>query len=282
MISRKGQDRVFGWLMGLSLACVVAALSAIATGVAVRGAAGFPWRMLIETPKGGYYLGGEGGIANAIVGSLCLAVGATLLSAVVSLPAARAMQREYASPRVAQAARLLFDMLAGVPSIVWGALGFVVMSWLGMRASLLAGMATLAVLIFPIMTCAMAEAVKAVPPGVKESARSLGATRTQTSWLVVARQALPGLVAAMLLAFGRGIGDAASVLFTAGYTDHIPRSLSDPVASLPLAVFFQIGTPFPEAQARGYASALVLLVIVLSVSFLSRLAGRRLSRHVLR
>ncbi|HRU05014.1 MAG TPA: ABC transporter permease subunit [Candidatus Brocadiia bacterium] len=282
MISRKGQDRVFGWLMGLSLAGVVAALIAIAGCVAVRGAAGFTWRMLIETPKGGYYLGGEGGIANAIVGSLCLAVGATLLSALFSLPASLALQREYASPRLSRAARLLFDTLAGVPSIVWGALGFVVMSWLGMRASLLAGMATLAVLIFPIMTCAMAEAVKAVPPGVKEAARGLGASRTQTSWLVVARQALPGLLAAVLLAFGRGIGDAASVLFTAGYTDHIPRSLLDPVASLPLAVFFQIGTPYPEAQARGYASALVLLVIVLLVSFSSRLAGRRLSRHVLR
>ncbi|MEJ5239561.1 MAG: hypothetical protein WHT82_14475, partial [Limisphaera sp.] len=71
-------------------------------------------------------------------------------------------------------------------------------------------------------------------------------------------------------AFGRGIGDAASVLFTAGYTDHIPSSLFEPAASLPLAVFFQLGTPFPAVQQRAYASALVLTIIILFISFLSR------------
>ena len=60
----------------------------------------------------------------------------------------------------------------------------------------------------------------------------------------------------MMLAFGRGIGDAAAVLFTAGYTDRMPTSLMRPVASLPLAVFFQLGTPYPEVQQRAYASAL--------------------------
>jgi phosphate transport system permease protein len=96
------------------------------------------------------------------------------------------------------------------------------------------------------------------------------------------RQALPGITTGILLAFGRGIGDAASVLFTAGDTDHIPRSLFDPVASLPLAVFFQVATPIPEVQQRAYASALILLMIVLFVSIFSRLLSRRFSRHIVR
>ena len=96
------------------------------------------------------------------------------------------------------------------------------------------------------------------------------------------RQTVPGLLTAMLLALGRGIGDAASVLFTAGYTDRLPTSLLRPVASLPLAVFFQLGTPVPEVQKRAYASALVLTAIVLIISLIARLLTRRLARHVIR
>ncbi len=103
----------------------------------------------------------------------------------------------------------------------------------------------------------------------------------------LANGALDGLkltmsVAAILLAFGRGIGDAASVLFTAGYTDRLPTSLMRPAASLPLAVFFQLGTPYPEVQQRGYASALLLTIIVLLVSFGSRWISSRLSKYTVK
>ena len=121
-----------------------------------------------------------------------------------------------------------------------------------------------------------------IPPELKEVSYSLGATKLETLFAVVLRQGLPGIVTAVLLAFGRGIGDAASILFTAGYTDYIPTSLFDPVASLPLAVFFQLATPIPEVQERAYASALILLIIVLIVSVVSRLLSRRFSRHVVR
>ena len=94
-------------------------------------------------------------------------------------------------------------------------------------------------------------------------------------------RALPGLVTALLLAFGRGIGDTAAVLFTAGYTDAMPDSLLRPVASLPLAIFFQLSTPFPAVR-RAYAAALVLTVIILVVSLLAQLSLRRLGRHVIR
>ena len=92
---------------------------------------------------------------------------------------------------------------------------------------------------------------------------------------------LPGLVTALLLAFGRGIGDTAAVL-TAGYTDAMPDSLLRPVASLPLAIFFQLSTPFPAVRRDAYAAALVLTVIILVVSLLAQLSLRRLGRHVIR
>jgi phosphate transport system permease protein len=132
------------------------------------------------------------------------------------------------------------------------------------------------------MVRAMDEALRMVPKAMKEAAYSLALTRWETMRYVVVRQALPGLVTAVLLAFGRGIGDAASVLFTAGYTDNLPRSLFDPVASLPVAVFFLLNSPFPEVQRQAYAAAFVLLALVLLVSVLTRLLASRFSRYLVR
>jgi len=147
---------------------------------------------------------------------------------------------------------------------------------------LLGGIIALTFLMLPIMTRSIEEVIRMIPLELKEISYSLGTTRIETTLSVVFRQAVPGIVTGVLLAFGRGIGDAASILFTAGYTDYIPGSLFDPVASLPLAVFFQIATPIPEVQERAYASALVLLVIVLIVSLGSRLLSRRYSRNIVR
>jgi phosphate transport system permease protein len=121
----------------------------------------------------------------------------------------------------------------------------------------------------------MDEVLGLVQPEMVQASLALGATRLETIFQVTLRQAVPGLVTAVMLAFGRGFGDAAAILFTAGYTDNLPSSLLRPVASLPLAVFFQLGTPFPEVQQRAYAAALILTLIVLAVSLGSRwLAGR--------
>jgi len=251
--------------------------------VTVKGWQGMSWAMLVRLPKSGSYLGGEGGILNAIVGSLLLAVGATLLALCLALPVALLLQPDYAGrTKFAQFLRLLLNLLWGVPSIVYGACGFALLVALGWRACLLGGIIALTFVELPIMVRAMDEALRMVPKAMKEAAYSLALTRWETMRHVVVRQALPGLVTAVLLAFGRGIGDAASVLFTAGYTDNLPRSLFEPVASLPVAVFFLLNSPFAEVQRQAYAAAFVLLVLVLLVSVLKRLLAARLSRYLVR
>lgn len=282
MLSRKNTETLFKVVMLASLMLVLVTLMAIVVIITVKGWGSLTLSMITETPQGGYYLGREGGIANAIVGSLYLAFGASLIAVLISLPVAFAMQREYVGRRFASATRLVLDILWGTPSIVYGAFGFTVMVYLGLRASLLGGILVLTLLMLPIMIRSMEEVVAMVPPELKEISYAMGATRLETTLAVVLRQAIPGIITAILLAFGRGIGDAASILFTAGYTDDIPTSLFDPVASLPLAVFFQIGTPIPEVQARAYAAALILLLIVLLVNIISRILGRRFSRHIIR
>jgi phosphate transport system permease protein len=279
----KAEELVFKILMLGSTVIVLGSLALILGTVVVRGLPALNLDMITQTPKGGYYLGKEGGILNAIVGSLYLAGGATLLAMIFSLPIALYLQMYAPRSRWwGEVARLSLDVLWGVPSIVYGAIGFIVMILLGMRASLLGGIIALTLLELPIMTRAMDEAIAGVPQALKEASFALGATRLETSFKVIARQTAPGLVTAVLLAFGRGIGDAASVLFTAGYTDRLPDSLLSPAASLPLAVFFQLGTPFPAVQERAYAAALVLTVIVLALSLASRRLARRLTAYIIR
>ena len=173
-------------------------------------------------------------------------------------------------------------MLWGIPSIVYGAFGFTVMLVLGMKTSLLAGIITVALLILPILSRGIDEIIRNIQEELIYASYALGATQLETAFKVVVRQALPGILTSILIAFGRGIGDAASVIFTAGFTDYIPDSLMRPVATLPLAIFFQLGTPFPEVKNRAYASALVLTVIILIISIIVRVINKIFSKHIIK
>ncbi len=283
MRARRLEEAVFKALMVLATLLVAASLFGVLAIVLIRGLPALTLDMITKTPKGGFYLGKEGGVLNAIAGSLCLGVGATVAALLLALPIVFYLQDEYGGrSRLGDAARLALDVLWGIPSIVYGASVFALMLYFGMRLSLLGGIIALTLVELPIMARAMHEVVRMVPTELKEASYALGATRLETGRKVVWRYALPGIITAMLLAFGRGIGDAAAVLLPVGYTDYMPSSLMEPVASLPLAVFFQIGTPFPQVQQRAYASGAILLAIVLLLSIVCRLLAKRSEAHVLR
>jgi phosphate transport system permease protein len=280
---RKVEEAVIKGCMYLSSIIVVLSLLIIVMVILWKGIRTLSLSMIFETPKGGFYLGKEGGILNAIIGSFYIAGGATVLAFFLGLPIAFYLQGEYiGQKKVAQFLRVLFDTLFGIPSIVYGAFGFTIMVFLGLRASLLAGIITVTLLELPIMIRGLEESIKTVPWSLKEASYSIGATKLETYLKVAVRQCLPGIVTAIIIAFGRGIGDAASVLFTAGFSDNIPKSLFQPTATLPLAIFFQLGTPFPEVQKRAYASAIILLGLILFLNFFSRYLQKKLSKHIIR
>lgn len=266
-MNRRFTEFIMKGLMLLSVATIMMVLLYILYIVASRGLRSLSWEMVTSLPTGGYYLGKEGGIANAIAGSLMMIVAATALSLIISLPTALCinfvMRR---NGRLARSSRFMFDVLFGIPSIVYGAFGFLLMMWLGVQASLLGGTIAVALLIMPIMVRAIDEVAVLVPSDLTEAVFSLGATRYEMLKVVV-RQLRPGIVSATLLAVGRGIGDAATVLFTAGYTDSIPVTPNDPAATLPLAIFFQLSSPVEEVQNRAYAAALILTAMILVISF---------------
>ena len=270
-------------LMILATLVILGSLLSIMVTVLVKGLPALNLAMITSAPQGGYYLGKQGGILNAILGSLYLAGGATLLALLFALPVALYLNiYTKRSSRLANLCRFAFDVLGGVPSIVYGAFGFTLMIFFGLRTSLLAGIITVALFVLPLMIRAMDEVMRLVPEELLEASFALGANRLETGFRVVLRQCLPGIITAVLISFGRGIGDAASVLFTAGFTDAIPYSLLRPAATLPLAIFFQLGSPLPEIQSRAYAAALVLTVMILVISLASRLISKRVTRHIMK
>jgi len=280
---RLRKEAFFQFLMAASAFLVLLSLVLILAIILWKSLPALKLSMITRNPGSGYYLGREGGILNAILGSLQVVFGATLLALTIALPAV-VFLNSYLRRKswLAEMIRFSLDVLWGIPSIVYGAFGFLIMITLNLRASLLAGLITVAMVELPILSRALDETIKLVPSELKEATYSLGASRWQTATRVVLRQTFPGLVTAVLMAMGRGLGDAAAVLFTAGYTDKITTSLLQPVATLPLAIFFQLNSPFPEVQQRAYASAAILTILILLISLASRSLSRRLSRHKIR
>jgi len=276
---KKQEETFFKVLMIMSLIIIMSILFVIIGTIIYKGLPALNWDMLTKLPGGGFYLGKEGGVLNAIVGSLYLIIGSLAISLFLSVPLV--LYINFYLPKKSlfgSIIRFSFDILFGVPSIVYGAFGFALMMYLGIRASLLGGIIAVALLIMPIMMRSFDEVVKLLPRDLPDALLSLGATKYEMI-KVILRQLMPGLVTAILLAVGRGIGDAATVLFTAGYTDNIPSALNQPAATLPLSIFFQLGSPVEEVQNRAYASALILTVIILLLSFSARYFSSKYSKN---
>jgi phosphate transport system permease protein len=275
-LSGKIEEKVFKVLMVIATYSILAILALIIYTIFAKGIKALSWEILTQVPKGGYYYGKGGGILNAILGSLSLAFGATFLAFIVGLPVALYINVFLIRwKKLIIFIRFILDLVWGIPSIVYGAFGFSMMILLGLQTSLLAGMLTVTLFILPIMIRSMDEILRTVPIGLSEAAYSLGSNKSELAFKIFTRQTVSGIITAILLSFGRAIGDAASVLFTAGYTDNLPNSLMEPVATLPLSIFFQLSSPVPAVQDRAYASALVLTLIILIVSLFSRGLGKR-------
>ena len=283
MFWRNFEERLFNMLIRIATIIIIGSLFVILLAILVKGIPAMSWDMISKSPSGGFYLGKEGGVLNAIVGSLYLGFGASIFSLLLSIPVVVYMNvYAPANSRFAQYIRTSLDILYGIPSIVYGAFGFIIMIYFGLKVSLLAGIITVGLLVLPIMARTMDEVIRTIPKELGDASLSLGATKWETAIKVILRQASPGILTAMLLGFGRAIGDAASVIFTTGFTDNVPTSILQPAATLPLAIFFQLGSPISEVVDRAYASALILTIMILIISISSRMLSKRLNKNVIK
>jgi len=268
------EEKVVKALMWVAVSLVVLVVASIICTIFVKGFGSLSWDMVTKVPGRNWNTTDDGGFVNAIWGSIIVVAPATLIAMVVSIPVVFYMNLyRRRSNWLSYVARLAYDVLYGIPSIVYGAFAFMIMVMVGMRASVLGGIIVSTLLIIPMFIRNGDEISKSVPDDMIDAAYSLGATKWETLKVVV-RQVLPGMATATLLAVGKAIGDAAAVMFTAGFSDSMATSLSSPTATLPLAIFNWVTMPDPF-PGRAYAAALVLSVIVLILS----LGGRWITNH---
>ena len=268
------EEKVVKALMWVSVSLVILVVASIICTIFVKGFGSLSWDMVTKVPGRNWNTTDDGGFINAIWGSVIVVAPATLIAMVVSIPVVFYMNLyRRRSNWLSYVARLAYDVLYCIPSIVYGAFAFMIMVMVGMRASVLGGIIVSTLLIIPMFIRNGDEISKSVPDDMIDAAYSLGATKWETLKVVV-RQVLPGMATATLLAVGKAIGDAAAVMFTAGFSDSMATSLSSPTATLPLAIFNWVTMPDPF-PGRAYAAALVLTVIVLILS----LGGRWITNH---
>jgi phosphate transport system permease protein len=219
--------------------------------------------------------GEKSGIADALVGS-ALIVGMAALFSVPLAVLVAVYVSEYAGPRSARFFRLVLDILNGIPAIVVGIFiyGLLVV---GHGQSAIYGSASLAILMLPLVSRATQEVLALVPRALREASLALGVPRWRTVYSIVLPTAIGGILTGVVLAVARVAGETAPLLFTSSLaTSGISTNVTQPLASLPLAIFTFSESSDPGDQAAGWAAALVLIAFVLVMNILAKtFAGRK-------
>jgi phosphate transport system permease protein len=232
-----------------------------------------------------------GGVGNAIVGTIAIVLVATIISVPIGIMAAIYITEFGDNTRIAAGVRFAAKVLTGLPSILAGVFAFAVIVATTGGFSAPAGAVALALLMLPTILLTAEEAIKRVPPRMREAAIGMGATPTQVVSKVVVPTALPGILTGVMLAVARAAGETAPLLFTALFSDFwisrsapqaLPHSLGDlmkPTASLAVVIYNFSGSPFENQIALAWSAALILVVIVLVVNVGGQIvAGRSAHR----
>ncbi|MDP2652823.1 MAG: phosphate ABC transporter permease PstA [Candidatus Omnitrophota bacterium] len=231
-----------------------------------KGISAISWEFLTAMPKDGMR---AGGIFPAIVGTVYLVIGTLAFALPLGVLGAIYLTEYARDNMLTRLIKLAIINLAGVPSVVYGLFGlgmFVMFCKFG--SSLLAGSLTLAIMVLPIIITTTKEALDSVPQAFREVSLSLGASKWQTIRHSVLPHALPGILTGVILAVSRAAGETAPILFTvaAFYLPKLPESIFDQAMALPYHLYV-ISTQVPNvSQDIRYATALVLLVMVLSMN----------------
>jgi phosphate transport system permease protein len=225
-------------------------------------------------------VGEGGGIYHAIMGTLLVTFGATLISVPVGVLAAIYLVEYGGKSKMARAVTFLVDVMTGIPSIVAGLFAyalFVLMFGPGIRFGF-GGSVALSVLMIPVVVRSVEEMLKLVPHELREASYALGVPKWRTIVRVVLPTSMSGIVTGVMLAIARVAGETAPLLIIAGSTDSVNFNLfSDRMMTLPVFIYYsymQPGVPPEAGQARAWGAALVLIVIVMALNLLARAIGR--------
>lgn len=276
--SGRGVERAFLAICVLAIALPLLLLVVMFGGALIEALPRLSWSFLTSYPSRRAI---EAGILPALVGSACLMLLTAAMAIPVGLGAAIYLE-EYAKPgRITSLIELNISNLAGVPSVIYGLLGLeVFVRVLDLGRSLIAGAATLSLLLLPMVIMSSREALRTVPRSLREASYALGADKWQTLRRVVLPMCMPGVLTGVILSLARAIGETAP-LVTIGaltYVAFLPDSVSSPFTALPIQIFNWVSRPQPEFHVNAAAGIIVLLGAMLLMNGLAIWLRTRLRR----
>ena len=266
----RSQGIAFG-LFRLMSVCIVLVLFPILGFIIYKGIGVISWDFITSDPTDGMT---GGGIWPAIVGTFYLMIGSAIFAFPVGVMSGIYMNEYAPKGKLVRFIRMMTNNLSGIPSIVFGLFGMALfVNYLGFGDSILAGSLTLGLLCVPLVIRTTEESLKAIPDGLREGSRALGATKLQTIWYVILPMGMPNIITGLILALGRVSGETAPILFTcaAYFLPQLPTSIFDQCMALPYHLYV-ISTSGVDMEAQlplAYGTALVLIAIVLITNLLA-------------
>lgn len=278
---RTSQKVAFGLFTLLSY-LVVVILFLILGFIIIKGGKVISWDFLTKAPTDGMT---SGGIYPAIVGTLYLVLGSSLISFPIGIMSGIYMNEYATNGKLIRFVRIMTNNLSGVPSVVFGLFGMsLFVNTLGWGDSIIAGSFTLALMSLPLIIRTTEEALKSIDDSFRQGSLALGASKLQTIGRVVLPMAFPNIITGLILSIGRVSGETAPILFTvaAYFLPKLPDSIFDQCMALPyhLYVISTSGTDIEASRGMAYGTALVLIAIVLIVNLLANALRSYFARKV--
>ncbi len=270
--TRRIRSGFFTGLVVLLCFLAVLPLFLIFADLVHKGASSINWDFFVKIPVPAGQSGG--GVSNAIVGTIII----VLIACVIGIPigiGTGLYLAEYGIGRLGWFVRFLADVLNGTPSIVVGIFAWTWFVKPVHHFSALAGGAALALLMVPMLARTTEEMLRLVPNSLREAALALGYPRWRTSLSVMARVALSGIVTGSLVGVARVAGETAPLLFTALGNINFDTNIKEPMQTLSLQIFTYATGPFDDWHRLAWASALVLMSLVLGLALAARWATRK-------
>jgi len=261
----------------LTIACVIFAiipLGSILFEVFKNGASAISFEFLTERP--GSIGSGKGGIGPAIQGTLIVVGLGSLIGVPIGVLAGIYLS-EYAksNSKFAFTVRFFNDVLTGLPSIIIGIVGYILIVLSIGSFSVIAGAFSLSIIMIPIVTRVTEETLKIVPNSIREGAHSLGIPKWRITLFIVVKTAISGVLTGIVLSIARIAGETAPLIMTILGTSLFFTSFTGPVDALPLRIWRLASQPYESAHATGWGAALILILIILGLNIGLRLTVQR-------
>lgn len=271
LLFRKLGDNILSLFSLLSIVVAVGAMGWILVTVLHHGSQALSTELLFSPSKPYGEVGG--GIANALLGTLMMTLGAALLAVPPAMAAGIYLAEYGKGLRGTAVLRFCANVMMGIPSIIIGLFVYVLIVMPTGHFSGFAGTVALAIIMFPVIMRTTEDMMAMVPDTMREAALALGMTRMRTTLCIIARSAKNGLATGVLLSLARVSGETAPLLFTALFADTWPTGyFRDPVANVPVLITeYTTNSPFESMHALGWAAALVMALCILLINILTRI-----------